>query len=197
MCSFSNLATIKLCKNILIFTAHTKFLCSLTPLVASVTCLIVICFSELRALAFTGGVILLFAIYYLHGVAAWQETHTRALSPGRYRLLLPVTDFSGLDSLMKIGAGLAEAQSDMNMCMLLVMKKSTTENEQSLEHFRQTRQYVMEKFIHYAIERNVPTYSKTVTANSLAEGIIDEIKMDNNVRLLLLRMPRESAGRID
>ena len=53
----------------------------------------------------------------------------------------------------------------------------------------------MEKFIHYAIERNVPTYSKTVTANSLAEGIIDEIKMDNNVRLLLLRMPRESAGR--
>lgn len=195
---FSNLAMIKLRKKYpYIHRPYKVPLFPLTPLVASVTCLIVICFSELRALAFTGGVILLFTIYYYLriGVAAWQETHTRALSPGRYRLLLPVTDFSGLDSLMKIGAGLAEAQSDMNMCMLLVMKKSTTENEQSLEHFRQTRQYVMEKFIHYAIERNVPTYSKTVTANSLAEGIIDEIKMDNNVRLLLLRMPRESAGR--
>ncbi len=194
---FSNLAMIKL---------HSKFpyihrpykvpLFPLTPILASLTCLVVICFSEVMALAFTAGIILLFTLYYFArlGVAAWQEAHIRSLSPGRYRLLLPVTDFSGLDTLMKIGASLAEAKSDMNMCMMLVMKRGTEQTDQALEHFRQARQYVMEKFIHYAVERNVPTYSKTVTASTLADGIIDEIKMDNNVRLLLLRMPRETAG---
>ncbi len=194
---FSNLAMIKLrSKFPYIHRPYKVPLFPLTPILASLTCLVVICFSELRALAFTAGIILLFSLYYFArlGLAAWQEAHIRSLSPGRYRLLLPVTDFSGLDTLMKIGASLAEAKSDMNMCMMLVMKRGSEKAEQTLEHFKQARQYVMEKFIHYAVERNVPTYSKTVTANTLADGIIDEIKMDNNVRLLLLRMPRESTG---
>jgi len=34
------------------------------------------------------------------------------------------------------------------------------------------------------VERNVPMYSKTVSGSSTADGIIDEMRGDNNARLL-------------
>lgn len=189
---FSNTAMIKLhSKYPYIHRPYKVPLFPLTPIIASLTCLIVICFSEVNALLFTGGVIALFAAYYYIriGVTSWREAHIRSLSPGRYRLLVPFTNDSGLDSVMKIGASLAEAKSDMNMCLLMVMKKDPDPANLNLEGFQQTRQYLMEKFIHYAVDRNVPLYSKTVSAETIAQGILDEIHMDNNVRLLLFRWP--------
>jgi len=42
----------------------------------------------------------------------------------------------------------------------------------------------------------VPMYSKTIVGQSLADGIINEIKSDNNVRLVLFRWP-EKGSRVD
>ncbi|MFZ3069702.1 MAG: amino acid permease [Anaerolineaceae bacterium] len=193
---FSNMAMIKLRKKYPFIHRPFKVpLFPLTPIMASLTCLIVICFSEVKALIFTAGIIGIFATYYYVriGVESWQEAHTRSLSPGRYRLVVPFMNDSGLDSVMKIGASLAEAKSDMNMCLLMVMKKQPDSGSVDLDSDHQTRQYLLEKFVHYAVERNVPLYSKTVSAETMADGILEEIHTDNNVRLLLFRWPDSPA----
>jgi APA family basic amino acid/polyamine antiporter len=167
----------------------------LTPIVASVTCLIVISFSHWDALVFTGAVIVIFAIYYFArlGVESWRAEHKRSLSPGRYRVLVPYQPSTQLDSVVKIATLLAEAKSDMNMCFLRVIAAEPTDATRQLERLQSSHQYILEKFIHYAVERNVPMYSKTVVGETLSAGIIEEIKTDNNVRLVLFRWPEDET----
>jgi nucleotide-binding universal stress UspA family protein len=94
---------------------------------------------------------------------------------------------SGLDNVVKLGSRIANADNEMNLCLLQVVDKQSAEDEQAREKLNLSRQYTLEKFIKYAVERNVPMYSKTVSGTSTADGIVDEIRGDNNVRLLLLK----------
>lgn len=173
----------------------------LTPILASLTCLVVILFSEIYAILFMIGVLVLLTVYYYGriGFQAYKEAHTRSLSPGRWRLMVPFYSTGGLDTVMKIGTLLAEAEQDLNMCLLSVIPKTgqvdTPLNDQFIENIRHRRKVILEKFIHYAVERNVPLYTKMVADDSLAKGIINEIKNDNNVKLLLLKWPEDPAGR--
>ncbi|MBN2046332.1 MAG: amino acid permease [Anaerolineaceae bacterium] len=167
----------------------------ITPIVASITCLIVILFSELNAILFMAGLLLLLMVYYYGwiGFQAYREAHTRSLSPGRWRLIVPYYNSHNMDGLMKIASTLADAEKDLNMCLLLVAPKSKPSDriaeDESLEHLQQRRRQILDKFIHYAVERNVPMYTKMIAADSLADGIIDEIRNDNNVKMLMLRPP--------
>ena len=163
----------------------------LTPIIASLVCLIVLRYSEVKALLFMGGILGVFAIYYYVklGVESWQAVHKRSMDPGRYRLVVPIQDESGLDSVVRLGARIANADNEMNLCLLQVVGKQATEDDQAREKLLSSRQYMLEKFIKYAVERNVPMYSKTVSGNSTAEGIVDEMRGDNNVRLVLFKWP--------
>lgn len=163
----------------------------LTPIIASLVCLIVLRYSEVKALLFMGGILGVFAIYYYVklGVESWQAVHKRSMDPGRYRLVVPIQDESGLDSVVRLGARIANADNEMNLCLLQVVGKQATEDDQAREKLLSSRQYMLEKFIKYAVERNVPMYSKTVSGNSTAAGIIDEMRGDNNVRLVLFKWP--------
>jgi amino acid transporter/nucleotide-binding universal stress UspA family protein len=167
----------------------------LTPIVASVTCLVVISFSQWDALVFTAAVIFIFTIYYFTrvGLESWRAEHKRSLSPGRYRVMVPYRPSTQLDSVVKIATMLAEAKSDMNMCFLRVIASESTDATRQPERLQSSQQYILEKFMHYAVERNVPMYSKTVVGETLADGIIDEIKTDNNVRLVLFRWPDDET----
>ncbi len=197
----SNLAMIRLRKKYP--TIHRPFkvpLFPLTPIIASLTCVIVIFFSELSALLFMAAILLLLTLYFYGniGFQSWKETHIRSLSPGRYRILVPFLNTHGLDSVMKIGTVLAEAEKDVNMCLLSVLPRNAQVDDQVDDQFLKTfkiqRQNILEKFIHYAIERNVPLYSKMIAGNSLADGIITEIKNDSNVKLLLLKWPTDNEA---
>ncbi len=195
---FSNMAMIQLHRKYP--NIHRPFkapLFPLTPILASLTCLIVIFFSDLDALAFTAGIILVLAIYYYgrFGLQLWTEAHKRDLSPGRWRIILPITTPAHADGLLKVGALLAEAEKDMNMCLLTVLP-STAQTDQQIsndfmEKIKIQRHAVLEKFIHYAVDRNVPMYTKMVSDMSFEDGIINEIKNDSNVKLLLLQWPGE------
>jgi amino acid transporter/nucleotide-binding universal stress UspA family protein len=173
----------------------------LTPILASLTCLVVILFSEINAILFMFGVLVLLTIYYYAriGFQSYKEAHTRSLSPGRWRLMVPFYNTSGLDGVMKLGTVLAEAEQDLNMCLLSVIPKNAQVDEEMngkfIEKIRQRRKFILEKFIHYAVERNVPLYTKMVADESLAKGIINEIKNDNNVKLLLLKWPDDTFAR--
>ncbi len=171
----------------------------LTPILASVTCIIVIFFSDLDALAFLAGILTVLTIYYYGhiGLQLWSEAHKRNLSPGRWRIILPITTPSNSDGLLKVGSLLAEAEKDMNMCLLTVLPSSAQTDQQFpgdfMEKIRNQRHAVLEKFIHYAIDRNVPMYTKMVSDNTFENGIINEIKNDSNVKLLLLKWPGKKS----
>ena len=199
----SNLAMIRLRKKFPdIYRPYKVPLFPLTPIMASLTCVIVIFFSELNALLFMGGILLILGIYYFGniGFQSWKENHLRSLSPGRFRIMLPFINTLGLDSVMKIGAVLAEAEKDVNLCLLSVLPKNAQVDEQTssnyLDAFKMQRQNILEKFIHFAVERNVPLYSKMISDDSLADGVINEIRNDNNVKLMLLKWPKGEDSRL-
>ncbi len=173
----------------------------LTPIVASLTCLIVIAFSELNAILFMVGILALLSLYYYGRIAVqtYKEAHTRSLSPGRNRLIVPFYNPGGLDSVMKIGTVLAEAKKDLNMCLLLVVPKSSQTDQEAdpkfMVNLQEQRRSILEKFIHYAVDRNVPMYTKMIADDSLADGIITEVKNDSNVELVLMKWPKQSTDR--
>jgi APA family basic amino acid/polyamine antiporter len=172
----------------------------LTPILASLTCLIVIFYSDLDAILFTGAIIGLFTIYYFAkgGFKYWNDAHKRDLSPGRWRIILPITNTQGADGLMKVGSLLAEAEKDLNMCVLSIFPSAIKSDQQSsndfLEKIKSQRHSVLEKFIHYAVDCNVPMYTKMITDVTMADGIINEIKNDDNVKLVLMKWPHQTKN---
>lgn len=199
---FSNMAMITLRKKYPdIHRPYKVPLFPLTPILASLTCVIVIFYSDLDAILFTGGVILVFAIYYFGkvGLELWQEAHRRDLSPGRWRILLPVLDIKGSENLMKLGALMAESEHDLNMCALTVVPSTgqmdTSSSSSFVDGIRQQRRAILDHFIHYAVDRNVPMYTKTVTGPTLAEGLVSEIKNDPNVKLVLMNWLEDYPGK--
>ncbi len=198
---FANIAMIKLHQKYP--NIHRPFkapLFPLTPILASLTCVIVIFYSDLSALVFTGGVIGLFAAYYYGkmGVQLWQNAHKRDLSPGRWRVVIPLSSTNGTDGLMKVGALLAEAEQDMNMCLLTVLPSALNIDEKNsddyLDKVKFQRHAILEKFIHYAVNRNVPMYTKMISDVTMANGIMNEIKNDDNVKLLLMKWPDQKKN---
>ena len=193
---FSNLAMIRLHQKYP--NIHRPFkapLFPLTPILASLTCLIVIFYSDFNAILFTGGIIGLFAVYYYAklGLQLWHEAHRRDLSPGRWRVILPLTNPDGADGLMKVGSILAEAEKDLNMCLLTVLPSTMNVDQKNsgvyLEKLKTQRHAILDRFIHYAVDRNVPMYTKMIADVTMADGVMNEIKNDNNVKLVLMKWP--------
>jgi len=163
----------------------------LTPIIASLVCVIVLRYSEVRALMFVGAILAVFTVYYYGrlGLASWQAEHKRSQDPGRYRILVPIQQDSGMENLIRLGARIANVQSDVSMCLLQVIDPQVSENLNAKTQLQKSRQYTLEKFIKHAVERNVPMYAKTVTDSTPSDGIINEMRNDNNVRLLLFKWP--------
>ena len=198
---FSNLAMITLRKKFP--DIHRPFkvpLFPLTPILASLTCLIVIFYSDLDAILFTGAVVGVFALYYYGklGLQLWNDAHKRDLSPGRWRIILPLISPNGADGLMKVGSLLAEAEKDLNMCLLTVLPSTAQVDQQTsgdfLEKIKAQRHHILDKFIHYAVDRNVPMYTKMVADITMADGVINEIKNDSNVKLVLMKWPGHTSS---
>lgn len=198
---FSNMAMIVLHNKYP--TIHRPFrapLFPLTPILASLTCVLVIFYSDLDAILFTGMVIFVFAIYYFskRGFQLWQEAHKRDFSPGRWRIMLPILNPNGMDGLMKVGALLAETEKDTNMCLLTVLSSSlqgdATDSDAYLEKLKEQRHAVLHRFIHYAVDRNVPMYTKMISDVTMTDGIIHEVENDNNVKLVLMKWPGNGSG---
>ena len=198
---FSNLAMITLHKKFP--DIHRPFKAPffpLTPILASLTCVIVIFYSDIDAILFTGAVIGVFTLYYYGkmGLQTWNEAHRRDLSPGRWRIILPLITPNGVDGLMKVGSLLAEAEKDLNMCLLTVLPSTAQVDQQAsgdfVERIKAQRHAILDKFIHYAVDRNVPMYTKMVADVTMADGVINEIKNDPNVKLVLMKWPGQASS---
>jgi hypothetical protein len=105
-----------------------------------------------------------------------------------------------MDGLMKVGSLLAETEKDTNMCLLSVLPGSinvdSEGSDEYLEKIRAQRHATLKKFIHYAIDRNVPMYTKMITDATLVDGVINEIKNDDNVKLVLMKWPGKTRSEV-
>ena len=193
---FSNLAMIRLRKKFPAINRPFKApFFPLTPIIASLTCLIVIAFSDLQPLLFTAGIILLFALYYFGRItySSWLEKRHKEVLPGDFRLIVPVINSSASDNLMALAAILAQAEQDINICLLTVVttaaRAGASGNSQFVGKLQAQKQKVLEKFIHYAVERNVPMYTKTVSSKSIADAILQDVEAHHNTKLVLINRP--------
>jgi len=193
---WSNLAMIKLRKKFPAIRRPFKApWFPLTPIVASFTCFIVIIFSDLKPLLFTGGIIGLFALYYFSrvGVSGWVESRQKEVLPGSARLIVPVINSSASDNLMSLAAILAQAEQDINICLLTVVTSSVKEESgdrtRYISKLTEQRQSVLERFIHYAVEHNVPMYSKLVSGPSIADAIVSDVDAHRNTKMVLINRP--------
>ena len=172
----------------------------LTPILASATCLIVIVFSDLQPLLFTAAVIAAFALYYFarSAVEKWERAHERAFNPLRSRILIPIINGGSVDQLVHIAAILAQSEGDINICVLnafpFIKGMSPKLASRLVQKLQSQRSEASERFIHYALERNVPMYTKMIAARSVVDGIIEEMRTENNVRLLMMNWPNDESG---
>jgi amino acid transporter/nucleotide-binding universal stress UspA family protein len=172
----------------------------LTPLAATATCLIVICFSDLESLVFLVGVLAVLTVYYYLKIllSAWAETHKRALVPGQSRIIIPILQPHLSNNLIGLGTALAQAEQDINLCLTSVVTDSVVsqngDREQYLQKVDAQRQTLLRKFIHYAVDRNVPMYTKMVAGSSIADSIKREVEFDANIKLILLPWPEKHSA---
>ena len=193
---FSNIAMIRLRKKFPAINRPFKApLFPLTPIIASLTCLIVIIFSDLKPLLFTAGIILLFALYYFGKITyvSWMEKQQKEVLPGNFRLIVPVINSSASDNLIGLAAILAQAEQDINICLLSVatttMRAGAAGKSQYMGKMQLHKQAVLERFIHYAVERNVPMYTKMVSSKSIADAIQQDVEAHHNTKLVLINRP--------
>jgi len=198
---FSNFAMITLRKKFPAINRPFKApLFPLTPLIATLTCLIVIMFSDLKSLMFLAGILGALAVYYYLRIffAGWTETHKRDLIPGKARIIIPISQPYLSSNLISLGTMLAQAEQDINLCLTSVVTDALINQNGNRDEYLQKvdtqRQNVLRKFIHYAVDRNVPMYTKMVVGNSIAKSLHKEVELDANTKLILLPWPEKHSS---
>ncbi len=172
----------------------------LTPILASLTCLIVIIFSDVPSLLFLAGVIVLLTIYYYarQVAAGWSQNRKRNLIPGKARIIIPMLQSQVTDNVVKLGTIIAQAEQDVSICLTSVVTDSLANlngrREDYLKKMDAQRQSVLRKFIHYAVDRNVPMYTKMVVGSTIAAGIQQEVETHPNTKLALIPWPEKHSS---
>ena len=175
----------------------------LTPVVATLTCLIIILFSNFESLLFLAGILgLLTLFYYSKNIfRGWADSHKHELVPGKSRIIIPVLDSLSSNNLISLGTILAQAEKDINLCLTSVVTDTLINQNGNREEYLKKvdgqRQNVLRKFIHYAVDRNIPMYTKMVLGKSIADSLQKEVEADSNTKLVLIPWPeKHSAGHL-
>jgi len=172
----------------------------LTPVLATLTCLIVIIFSDRLSLLFLVGVIGTLAVYFYISVFAksYAETHKKTTVPGKSRIIIPILQPHLSNDLISLGTMLAQAEQDINLCLTSVVTDALINQNGNRDEYLQKvdtqRQQVLRKFIHYAVDRNVPMYTKMVVGNSIAASLQSEVEVETSTKLILLPWPEKHSA---
>ena len=174
----------------------------LTPYVAAGLCLVVVMFTEWRALLFGGGLLAMLATGYSvrAPLARLAARHTHAAPMMRDRILLPVANPATAAGLARLAIALAEREPGTMVSTLNVIPHAghrlPSRNHRALiERLEQRQQALLAQVAEQVHKHNVPFYSAARVASSVAEGIIREVAESGNVRLVLMGWPGRTDGR--
>ena len=167
----------------------------LTPIVAILTCLIVIGFASPQSLLFGAGVLAVCAVFYYtyRPLTRLFAERTKANEATRDRILIPVANPHTAQGLARLAFVLAEASADISICVLTVVPSNATRpaeiRERLVAQLNLRRRMVIQQISDEARVKNAPFYTKVRTAPSISEGILDEVS--GNVKLVLMGWPAD------
>lgn len=181
----------------------------LTTYLAGASCLLIIAFADWRALLFGGGILIVFALaYYLSPIMSRLVLRqVAALGPSQDLFIVAAGNSRTARSLVHLGSILAQASEDAYMCVLSVEPRPNMPKERLLDLIlrpspaasepvelpvrrRSLRErYMLGEVANEALMRNVALYTKSRSATSVAQGILDEIVERDNVKLVLAGWP--------
>jgi nucleotide-binding universal stress UspA family protein len=171
----------------------------LTPILAILTCVLVIAFSSRMALLFGAAVLAVLTAYYYayRPIARMVTEHSKNLEATRDRIVVPVANIKSAQRLANLATLLAEASEDTSICLLSVVTDGQDESGRAMPERPSTRTDVRRRAMikRFADEVKVDYpqhYYKVRTAYSIAQGILDEV--NGNVKLVLMGWPGSLAA---
>ena len=192
---FASTAMIRLRKTDGIERPFKAPLFPLTAYVAAGTCIVSIMFTSGQALAFGGALLAaLAAMYYIREpVSRAFQQRAHASHAATHRILVAVANPATAGRLVQIAADLAAHEHGNMVEVVTVNPVDAGRANAPVERLRgrySRRETELMRVLDGALAgRNIPYYTETVTANNVADGILQEIETHGDVRLLVLGWP--------
>jgi amino acid transporter/nucleotide-binding universal stress UspA family protein len=166
----------------------------LTAYVAGATCVLIIAFTDLRALGFGAAVLAVFtALHFIVPTVARTMGHRlHSIRPEHDRIVVTVANPMTAKSLAHIACIIAQASVDTYICVLTVNQTRTRGSvgtPHKLASYLASQNALLQQIVAQARERNVALYTKTRAASSTTDGILEELAQYSNVGLLLAGWP--------
>ncbi|MHB1357655.1 MAG: amino acid permease [Anaerolineae bacterium] len=167
----------------------------LSAYLAAGTCLMIVSFSDLRALLF-GAVILAFFVllrYIGPPLSNRLAARFKALRRTDDLILVAASNPKTVRSLVHLASTIASASEDTYTCIITVQSVAAQNRlkygHSSVANLRSPRQLVIEQALTEARAFNLAMYTKDITAPTVAQGLLDEIERRTNVKLVLTGWP--------
>ena len=173
----------------------------LTAYLAGATCLLIIVFADWRALLFGSGVLALFTIAFYAAPPVFRSLRERikATEPDDDLILIAAANPQTVKSLVHMASIVAQASDDTYVCVLSIITASRDLPLAGAQHIARQLKPQQQSFLRQVATdvtaQNVALYSKVRAANSVSEGILNEIESRHNLRLLLAGWPGLLDGR--
>ncbi|MBN1668435.1 MAG: amino acid permease [Anaerolineales bacterium] len=168
----------------------------LTAYLAMGTCLLIISFSDPRALLFGAGLLaLLTLVYYLTPVInRIRLARIQSAEKFKNRILVPVSDPAAGVRLIHLAAILAQAIEDTSICVFHVNLPNSNHHQPAAKPsgrrlYPASMTTLPDPIVKEVRRRNVPIYMKNREAGSIAMGILEEADALQNVKLILCGWP--------
>lgn len=167
----------------------------LTAYMAAGTGLLIVVFSEVRALLFGAGLLVVLALahYTMPAIGRWFKERVEEAAPDQNLILVSAANPVTLKSLGRLSSIVAEGSHDTFVCLMSVLPVSPTLTleaaQRAVREFRPQQESFLTQIMVEMARKNVAVYSKVRAANTVAEGILDEINSRTGTRLLLTGWP--------
>lgn len=166
----------------------------LTAYLAAGTCALIIAFTARQALLFGALVVgaLALSFYAYRPVARVIAGRFRAHAYASSRILVPVANPATARSLARIAHVLARASEDTTVCLLTVVARGELRNgagERAIARLGLRQNQMLSAVASALQSENVPVYTKVRAADSVASGILAELRNHGSDKLILLGWP--------
>lgn len=167
----------------------------LTAWMAAGACVLIVSFSDPRALIFLAGVLVLFSIYYFISRALKRKKtlNHSYLESRSSRILVPVANPKTADGLMRIASIIVERAKDASICVFagtsIFSNKKNGVNGSLLPLNNPQTNDLINKIARLAQKSGAALYTKLQSTKDLAQSILDEIHIEGKVDLVLMGWP--------
>jgi amino acid transporter len=169
----------------------------LTAYAAGLTCVLIVAFTDPRALAFGAGVLALFTVLHYGALFISRRRPAHAKhgepEPGKDRIVVAVANPQTAKGLIYVASIIAKATTEPYICVLTINVVAKPLIQRTMRKFTQDLEPQQRALLQDAVvevqKRNIAVYAKISTATSVAQGILDELERWRNVNLLLAGWP--------